>query len=188
MVDHTLFEAGRQSTPAGYGWAQWSFDRHDEFVNKHLGGFNGPGGTSTRKATDEDNYKWLLHEFRNKEPLDGIPSDTPRNAAIWFRKEWERAGVPADGKRIGPAEQVFKKLQEEGANVQMKQSGGAVSARPTSSSMVNKSQEQFLDRLSQAQAPVIVPMHREAVAGRLWLARQKTDVPAWRPPQRKHRT
>ena len=152
------FEAGRQSTPAGYGWAQWSFDRHDEFVNRHLGGFNGPGGTSTRKATDEDNYKWLLHEFRNKEPIDGIPSDTPANAARWFRKKWERAGVPADGKRIGPAEQVFKKLQEEGADVQKKQSGGAVSAKPVSSSMMNKSQEQFLDKLTSAQTPIIVPM------------------------------
>jgi len=115
MTYGNSWPAGKTQVPAGYGWAQWSFGRHDEFVNKHLGGFGGPGGGSKREATAEDNYKWLLHEFRNKEPITGMPMDDVAGATHWFRSKWERAEVPADSKRLAIANNVVNKLQTGGA-------------------------------------------------------------------------
>lgn len=92
----------------GYGWAQWSNSRMDNFV-KFYGGENG------KIATDEDNYRFLIHELNGPEPLTGrktpMPTDDPVAAAIWFRKVWERAGVPADSKRTDPAMAVFNRIK-----------------------------------------------------------------------------
>jgi muramidase (phage lysozyme) len=45
-----------------------------------------------------------------------------------------------------------------GGKIQERQSGGTVTARPTSSGMVSKSQEQFIERMAAANKPVIVPV------------------------------
>jgi len=80
----------------------------DNFV-KFYGGENG------KIATDEDNYRFLIHELNGPEPLTGrktpMPTDDPVAAAIWFRKVWERAGVPADSKRTDPAMAVFNRIK-----------------------------------------------------------------------------
>ena len=106
----------RAGEGAGYGWAQWSFGRHDNFVKNHLGGFRGPGQGSVREATNQDNYDYLLSEFRGKEPIDGIPQDDVVDATKWFRTKWERANeqLAHDSQRIQGAQQVFAKLQTGG--------------------------------------------------------------------------
>lgn len=88
----------------GYGWAQWTNGRLDSFLKSY-------GGDKGKLATDQDNYNYLIKELRGQEPIRGIPEDDPTKAASWFRKEWERAGVPADGPRIQYAKQVFDKLK-----------------------------------------------------------------------------
>jgi hypothetical protein len=68
--------------------------------------------------------------------------------------------VPHDGPRQSAARDVYAKLKEQTPEPTKLQAGGTVTARPSSSSsnMVSKSQEQFLDRLSASVQPVIVPM------------------------------
>lgn len=56
------------------------------------------------------------------------------------------------------APQFMKMYENYGGKIQGKQSGGAVTAQPTSRNMVSKSQEQFIDKLSSSMQPVIVPM------------------------------
>lgn len=114
MTFGNSFPAGRKDTPAGYGWAQWSFDRHDKFVNEHLGGFGGEGGGSKREAKPQDNYNYLLEEIRGPEPITGMPDNDVVAATDWFRKNWERAGVPADEKRRAVATDLVTKLQSGG--------------------------------------------------------------------------
>lgn len=56
------------------------------------------------------------------------------------------------------APQFMKMYSDYGGKIQGKQSGGTVTAKPSASNMVSKSQEQFLDRLSASVQPVIIPM------------------------------
>ena len=56
------------------------------------------------------------------------------------------------------APQFMKMYENYGGKIQGKQSGGAVTAQPTSRNMVSKSQEQFIDKLSSSMQPVIVPV------------------------------
>ncbi len=56
------------------------------------------------------------------------------------------------------APEFMKMYTNYGGKIQGKQSGGAVTAKPSTSNMVSKSQEQFLDRLAASVQPVIVPM------------------------------
>jgi hypothetical protein len=100
----------------GYGWAQWTNaaagDRLDKFID-HIGGPN-------KIASEQDNYSFLLKELRGPEPLTNhprggdIPQDDPVAAADWFRKNWERAGEPADAPRRQIAKSVAQKLQTGG--------------------------------------------------------------------------
>ena len=127
------WEKGRTAVPAGYGWAQWSFDRHDKFVEKHLGGFGGEGGGSKKVATADDNYKYLLEELRGVEPLSGrsdgrpdMPTTGIEATTDWFRKHWERAGVPADGPRRDKAKATVQKLQTGGMVSTMLEPGESV--------------------------------------------------------------
>jgi hypothetical protein len=91
----------------GYGWAQWTGGRMDNFV-KFYGGQNG------KIATDQDNYNFLLHEIKTVEPISGIPQNDPIAAANWFRKNWERAGIPHDAQRQRDTMAIFEKLKKEG--------------------------------------------------------------------------
>jgi hypothetical protein len=72
------------------------------------------GGQSGKIATDQDNYNFLLHEIRNVEPITGIPQDDPIAAANWFRKNWERAGIPHDAQRQRDTMAIYDKLKKEG--------------------------------------------------------------------------
>ena len=128
----------------GYGWAQWTNaapgDRLDRFIN-HIGG-------QDKIATDAQNYSYLLSEMRGREPIDGIPQDDPAKAAVWFRKNWERAGIPHDDVRQNYAKQI-----------NMRQSGGAVHLGSTasSSSFARQSEDQFIQRMASAMGgPVVV--------------------------------
>jgi len=135
--------AGRSGTPAGYGWAQWSFSRHDTFVNKFLGGFGGPGGASTKVATDEDNYKMLMYELkqpgggfspahREREGMRQVRSledykkiTDPVEAARAFRTSWERAdeGLAHDSVRIQNAKAIYEKIKSIGGLVEYAKGG-----------------------------------------------------------------
>jgi hypothetical protein len=130
----------------GYGWAQWTNaapgDRLDKFID-HIGGTN-------KVATNDQNYQYLLKEFRGSEPLTGMPSNDVVAASDWFRKNWERAGVPADAKRREIAQDVYQRLQ----------TGGISSIRSSGNSraLQEKSENQFIEKLAAAVTPVVVPM------------------------------
>lgn len=135
--------AGRRDVPAGYGWAQWSFDRHDVFVNKFLGGFGGPGGASTKVATDEDNYKMLIYELKqpgggfkpNHQAREGMRAvrnledykkiTDPVEAARAFRTSWERANeaLAHDNVRIQNAKAIYEKIKSVGGLVEYAKGG-----------------------------------------------------------------
>ena len=164
----------------GYGWAQWTNskpgDRLDKFIS-HIGG-------ADKIATDQDNYSFLLKELRGPEPLMGhprggdIPQDDAVKAADWFRKNWERAGVPADGPRRKIAKEVVQKLQTGGqvgsvptllepgetvGNLEMWnqaiprfQSGGAVNMSHSPSGLMQRFYEQTNAMEGGSQSPVII--------------------------------
>ena len=135
--------AGRRAVPAGYGWAQWSFSRHDTFVNKFLGGFGGPGGASTKVATDEDNYKMLMYELKKpgggfspahkaREGMRQVRSledykkiTDPVEAARAFRTSWERANeaLAHDSVRIQNAKAIYEKIKSVGGLVEFAKGG-----------------------------------------------------------------
>ena len=108
----------------GYGWAQWTNSAPGDRLDKFLKSY---GGDKGKIATDNDNYKFLLSELRGSNPITGMPKDDPTEAAIWFRRVWERSGVPADSKRTKPALEVFNKikgLSREQAKADVQKSGG----------------------------------------------------------------
>ena len=96
-------------------------------------------------------YNYLLEEIRGPEPIKGMPANDVKGATHWFRKHWERAGVPADGKRMAIAEDTYAKLQ----------TGGVANMRGTttpSSSRYQKAQEEFAQAIAEAQSPIVIPM------------------------------
>ena len=114
----------------GYGWAQWTNSAPGDRLDKFLKSY---GGDKGKIATDDDNYRYLMTELRGSESLKrrGVitgtyfPKDDPLAASDWFRKNWERAGVPADQKRRRETQQVFdkiKNLSQEQARMDVKKS------------------------------------------------------------------
>ena len=104
----------------GYGYGQWTNDRLEKFR-----GWLGKRKKADKPATDEDNYKYLLHELRTTEPIrnhwksgTSIPQDDPVKAANWFMMNWERPGKPHADRRQTYAKQVFAAIR--------KQQGGAI--------------------------------------------------------------
>jgi hypothetical protein len=93
----------------GYGWAQWTNarpgDRYDKFIESYGGDYN-------KVPTNEDNFKFAVNEMRGPEPLSaGFKKMTEVAAAtVWFRKNWERAGVHHDEPRIKYAKGILAKL------------------------------------------------------------------------------
>ena len=90
----------------GYGWAQWTGSRHDDFVNRFIGSFD-------KRATNENNYSMLAYEMKKPgggfigQTLAGYKAHTsPAAAAVDFRKTWERAGVAHDARRISAANKI----------------------------------------------------------------------------------
>ena len=97
----------------GYGWAQWTNsapgDRYDKFIESYGGDYN-------KIPTNEDNLKFAVQEMRGPEKLsDNFKkmTDTAK-AAVWFRKNWERAGVHHDGPRIAYAKGILAKMAKGG--------------------------------------------------------------------------
>jgi murein DD-endopeptidase MepM/ murein hydrolase activator NlpD len=100
----------------GYGWAQWTNSRPGDRLDKFLKSY---GGDKGKIATDDDNYRFLMKELKGSESLNrkGVitgtyfPKDDPQAASDWFRRNWERAGVPADEKRRKETLVVFNKIK-----------------------------------------------------------------------------
>jgi len=100
----------------GYGWAQWTNSAPGDRLDKFLKSY---GGDKGKIATDDDNYRYLMRELKGSESLSrkGVitgtyfPKDDPLAASDWFRKNWERAGVPADQKRRRETQAVFDKIR-----------------------------------------------------------------------------
>lgn len=93
----------------GYGWAQWTNsvpgDRYDKFIQSYGGDYN-------KIPTNEDNLKFAIEEMKTTNPLSsGFKKMTDTAAAaVWFRKNWERAGVHHDGPRISYAKGILAKM------------------------------------------------------------------------------
>lgn len=108
----------------GYGWAQWTNsrpgDRYDKFIDSYGGDYN-------KVPTNEDNFKFAVNEMKGPEPLSsGFKKMTDVGAAaVWFRKNWERAGVHHDGPRISYAKGILAKMASGGSinNPQDKRKG-----------------------------------------------------------------
>lgn len=90
----------------GYGWAQWTGSRHDDFVDRFIGSYG-------KRATNKDNYSMLAYEMKKPgagfigQTLDGYNAHTsPAAAAVDFRKTWERAGIAHDSKRVSAANKI----------------------------------------------------------------------------------
>ena len=111
---------GRSSKPwprgtvgKGYGWAQWTNaapgDRYDKFINSYGGDYN-------KIPTNEDNLKFAIKEMRTVEKLpESFKKSTDvADSAVWFRREWERAGVHHDGPRISYAKGILEKMAKGG--------------------------------------------------------------------------
>jgi hypothetical protein len=112
---------GRSSKPwpkgtvrRGYGWAQWTNsvpgDRYDKFIESYGGDYN-------KIPTNEDNLKFAVQEMRttNKLPDRFKKMTDTAKAAVWFRANWERAGVHHDGPRISYAKGILAKMAQGGS-------------------------------------------------------------------------
>lgn len=111
---------GRSSKPwpkgtvgKGYGWAQWTNsvpgDRYDKFIQSYGGDYN-------KIPTNEDNFKFAVQEMRttNKLPDSFKKMTDTAKAAVWFRKNWERAGVHHDQPRISYSKGILAKMSQGG--------------------------------------------------------------------------
>ena len=93
----------------GYGWAQWTNaapgDRYDKFIESY-------GGDYSKVPSNEDNWKFAVQEMKGPEPLGSEFSKMTdvAEAAVWFRKYWERAGVHHDGPRIKYAKEFLAEM------------------------------------------------------------------------------
>jgi len=111
---------GRNSKPwpkgtvgKGYGWAQWTNsapgDRYDKFIQSYGGDYN-------KIPTNEDNLKFAIQEMKTTNKLSARfkKMTNVADAAVWFRKNWERAGVHHDGPRISYAKGILNKMAKGG--------------------------------------------------------------------------
>jgi len=98
-------------TQFGYGWAQWTGTRKDDYLA--FCETAGPNGTRLDPSSPAANYAFLKHELLTTESAT-IPAlkaaGTPEDAAVIFRKVFERAANPVDGKRTAAAEDIYAAL------------------------------------------------------------------------------
>ena len=83
-------------TQFGYGWAQWTGDRKDSYLNFCRQNQLDPSSPAA-------NYAMLKHELQTTEKasLESIKqATTAEDAAYRFRKDFERAASPVDEKRL----------------------------------------------------------------------------------------
>ena len=137
----------------GYGWAQWTNSAPGDRLDKFLKSY---GGEKGKIATDDDNYRYLMKELRGGEPLKGMPKDDPQAASDWFRKNWERAGIPADEKRRKETSAVFNKikgLSRDQAEIDVA-AAPAQTSSPAPAQIASQSQSQSqISQSSQALTP-----------------------------------
>jgi hypothetical protein len=90
----------------GYGWAQWSADRKTAYVE-----FCKENGLNA--ASPYANYAFLVHELKTSES-GTVPAvlatTTVDDAAVVFRKVFERAAMPVDSSRVAAANTIFAGL------------------------------------------------------------------------------
>ena len=91
------------STQFGYGWAQWTGNRKDDFL-----AFSKANGLDP--ASPAANYAMLANELQNSES-GTLPelkkAQTPEDAATTFRSVFERAANPVDEKRMQAAAEIY---------------------------------------------------------------------------------
>ena len=90
-------------TQFGYGWAQWTGERKTAFLD-----FCEQNGLDP--ASPYANYEMLKHELKTSEAatIDAVKAtDSPEDAAVAFRKVFERAAMPLDEKRTSAARILF---------------------------------------------------------------------------------
>lgn len=90
----------------GYGWAQWTGDRKTAFLN-----FAKEQGLDP--SSPAANYAMLKHELETSEAgtLDALKqARSPEEAAVVFRKVFERAANPVDESRIAAANMIYGQM------------------------------------------------------------------------------
>jgi hypothetical protein len=83
----------------GYGWAQWSYDRKQVYLDYARDRGMDPGSPKC-------NYSFLVHELRTSESatVGALKrARTADQAAIAFRQVYERAEMPHDSGRLSAA-------------------------------------------------------------------------------------
>lgn len=102
---------------AGYGWAQWSFTRHSQFINYAIE--NGYMQSTAVPATDAANYAFFKYELNNgyKVTIEELKKQsTPEDAAVSFEATYEKAGVVNAPLRSSNARQAFEEYQKSGGS------------------------------------------------------------------------
>lgn len=95
----------------GYGWAQWTAGRQTEFIEYAI---SKDYIASGQDANDAANYAFLTYELSGgyKSTITKIKETNTTDAAtISFESTFEKAGVPALGKRASYASAVAKAIQ-----------------------------------------------------------------------------
>jgi hypothetical protein len=97
----------------GYGWAQWTGSRLNDFLQKFLGG--GPN-VRGKAANDGDNWKMLTYELDGpyNHVIQGLRSyNDVVQATIYAELEYEGASIKANDERINAARGVLKELRQK---------------------------------------------------------------------------
>jgi Phage tail lysozyme/D-alanyl-D-alanine carboxypeptidase len=146
---------GRNSKPwpqgtvgKGYGWAQWTNsvpgDRYDKFIQSYGGDYN-------KIPTNEDNLKFAIQEMKTTNKLSSRfkKMTNVADAAVWFRANWERAGVHHDGPRIAYAKGILAKMASGGRlwkelhGIDQRTSQDTTTAKQAAKSAPDKKPQQF---------------------------------------------
>lgn len=105
------FERMQEISPrageGGWGWAQWTGDRRDNFEEW-------ADERGLARDSYEANYGFLKHELETteKRTVDKVKAaDTPEKAAVAFEKAFERAGVKSYDERERYAREAFDVFQ-----------------------------------------------------------------------------
>jgi hypothetical protein len=91
----------------GYGLAQWTGSRQTDLVNFAKNRKLDPGDAGLQAD-------FLLHELQGPESRAAESlrkAQSPEQAALVFRRDFERAGIPKDENRMRAARDVLPKLQ-----------------------------------------------------------------------------
>lgn len=108
--------AGPPRFSGGYGWAQWTASRQRTFIDYAVK--NGYMSSRSVSATDAANYAYLKYELNTgyKNTVTDLKKQTsPENAAISWERTFERAGVPALGKRSAAARTAYNNYVASGS-------------------------------------------------------------------------